>query len=295
VTRAPQSAELGSHRGRSAAARGKEQVDLSLDLSAALARQSLEACIVPDGDRSPLLLEETRRLELLQDSRHGGTLDPDHLREEFVREGQGILAHPVSGAENPTAAPGFDAVDRIARDRIERLAYDELVDVPERPQHVGSINHDLIQIRHGDAGCATRELDDELANGRPGRRSRDDTYHRLSAECCHLDGLPVLHESDEGDDTVVRKVGMRNRVPRMVEDVAPLQVNGLKIWKQCREIIRRKRSEEEVCQVLAVGHDGLGAAPLASRRQTWPCRYIVLAKSFNTRAMGVLMRRSPTW
>ena len=58
--------------------------------------------------------------------------------------------------------------------------------------------------------------------------SRYDTYHCLSAECRHLDGLPVLHEGDEGDDTVVRKVGMRMSIPRMVEDVAPLQVNGLR-------------------------------------------------------------------
>ena len=65
-----------------------------------------------DGDRSPLL-EETRRLELLQDSRHGGTLDPDHLREEFVREGQVSLPTLSRELQNPTAAPGFDAATAL--------------------------------------------------------------------------------------------------------------------------------------------------------------------------------------
>jgi hypothetical protein len=65
-------------------------------------------------------------VESFCDKADGGSLHTKHLGQELMSEGQRVPTHPITGAQNPATAAGFDGMNRIASDSLKRLCKQRL-------------------------------------------------------------------------------------------------------------------------------------------------------------------------
>jgi len=59
----------------------------------------------------------------------------------------------------------------------------------------------------------------------------------LTAEYGDFSDPAILHDIQEGDDGIVREVGLAKGITGLIEHAAAGEINGLKVWLQKREII----------------------------------------------------------
>ena len=102
------------------------------DPAVALAGGLLQTCSVRDGDAASALLDQPSGLKGAGDHAHAGALHAQHLAQELVREGQGVLIRPVMHGQDPAAAARLDGMNSVAGDRLKRLSQEGLAVVQDQ-------------------------------------------------------------------------------------------------------------------------------------------------------------------
>lgn len=87
----------------------------------AFARRRFEALPICDSDRASSLNDEAGSLENTRDAADRGALNAQHLGQGFVGEGDLIPIGAVPRGQDGAAASGFDAVDGVAGNGLQRL------------------------------------------------------------------------------------------------------------------------------------------------------------------------------
>jgi hypothetical protein len=112
-----------------------------------------------------------------------------------------------------------------------------------------------------DPGGRAGDLHDVVPEGATGDHRTDEAEQALAPEHGHFRGTSVLHQGDERDDGVVRKVGVEKGLARLVENLASLQVHDLEMRLKMGEVVRVQCREEPVGAVVrrlqGLGHHGI--------------------------------------
>jgi hypothetical protein len=82
------------------------------------------------------------------------------LRQEFVREPDGVALQTIARLQQPAAQARLDGVQRIARGGLLNLDEEHLAVTRDDPAQGLAIFRRLVELRRGDAQCGSPDLDD---------------------------------------------------------------------------------------------------------------------------------------
>src|SRR5664279_5184225 len=88
---------------------------------AALARHLFEALAVKHNDAPPPILNQTHPFELACYQRYSGSIDPEHLRQEFLSQRQHVTVDSILGLKQPACEAALHRMEGIARRRLLNL------------------------------------------------------------------------------------------------------------------------------------------------------------------------------
>ena len=99
----------------------QQTLEAPSDHAVAAAGGFFETRAVDHGDHASTLPDEPGILKGPGDQTDRGTLDAQHLAQEFMREGKIVALGAVERGEDPPAAAGFDGMNCIAGNCLEGL------------------------------------------------------------------------------------------------------------------------------------------------------------------------------
>ncbi len=252
--------------GRRVRARQQALVDPP-DLAVAFATRLFEPRSIGDGDTPAALPDQPCCLESARDDAHRGTLHPQHLGQKLVREGQCIPISPVMHVQDPAAAAGFNHMNRIARDCLEGLRQQDLAVVHDQlPKPRAGVPH-LVQALKGNARGGAAHLHNVASESLPGDQGAQQAQDALAPEHSYLDATAILHDVDQRDDRILRKVDVENGVTWLIEHLTAGEGHSLKVRLQSREVSRLQSGEKPVRAMIGfriLGH-GNTIAPYGQR------------------------------
>src|SRR5262249_42768949 len=93
----------------------------------AFTRNVLKCRAVEELDVSAAVADQAGALQEARRDGHGGAPHAEHLSETLLRQREDIAVDAIVGLQEPTAKSGFEAMQRIARDRLLDLRKQDIV------------------------------------------------------------------------------------------------------------------------------------------------------------------------
>jgi hypothetical protein len=196
----------------------------------AFAGGALEPIVVDDLDFAAPVADDALRLHRLGDHPDAGALNAEHLREEFLRQGQMLVARALAHHGQPAAQARFDGVKMIADAGLRDLFDDDVKvlenDVVKRaaliekfenmlgfdPRALGfDLNHRL--VRHFGLSEQNRQTD-----------------HSFKAGEADFDRLPLFGNGKQGHHPAVRKIRVANRISGLKKNSAGRVADRFEMW-----------------------------------------------------------------
>ena len=224
----------------------KEPFEALTDRVVALARRLLESDPICNPDRPTALADQAHPLERARDAAHGRALNPEHLGQGFMGERDVVLVGSVAGAQDGAAAPGFHAMNRIAGDGLEGLRQKGFRVTEKNASCFWALFKSIAQAIQSDTRCCSGNLGDVTSEGLAGDERAHEAEYGLPAEHGHFDGAAIPQDSDQGNDGVMGKIGVMERLAGLIDDFAPRQVYDFEMRFEPQIIIWLQSSEELV-------------------------------------------------
>ena len=219
------------------------------DRAVAFARRRFEAWPICDSDRASSLTDETGSLESTRDTADRRALNAQHLGQHFVGEGDIIPIGAVPRGQDGAAASGFDAVNGIAGNGLQRLGQECLGEAEHGMPQFWPLRHALIQPFQENARRRSRDLGDVAAERLAGDERADKSEGALPAEDGHFDGSATPKDRHQRDDSVMEEVSVSDRLSRFKENLAPRQIHDFEVRLKPRKIFWLQSGKEPVPSV----------------------------------------------
>lgn len=207
----------------------QEPLEAPADRVIAFACRFLEPGAIGNSDGSTALADQTDPLKRARDAAHRRALNPEHLGQDFVGEGDVVLVGSVAGAQDGAAAPGFHAVNRIAGDGLERLSQKGLRISEQHTADLGPLVDGLAQAVQNNTRCRAGNLGDVTPEGLASNQRTHEAEHGFPAEHRHFDRATILQNGDQGNDGIMGEVSVPDRLVGLVDDLAPRQIHQLEM------------------------------------------------------------------
>jgi hypothetical protein len=112
--------------------------------------------------------------------------------------------------------------------------------------------------------CLTGHLNNDLVEGIGCAEQLTDSNHPLIADCAHLNGIAVIHQSEKRGDPHNREVDVRCRRTSPDQHLIKLELHGLQMPGKPVMVVRREARQEIIAgggeeEAFAIGD--LGGCP----------------------------------
>ena len=199
---------------------GQQPVEAEANLAIALAGGLLETGAVDHIDPAAALLDHAGGLEAAQGRTDRGALYAEHLGQELMRQGQGILVQAVVRTQEPAAAAGLNGVQGVAGHSVISLGEERLVVGEHQLLKSGACPDGGMHVVERKPGGAARDLHDIAPERLSADKGAQQAEQPLTAEDRHLGQTAIVHHIDKGDDCVMGKVGEADEIADLVQDGA---------------------------------------------------------------------------
>jgi len=122
----------------------------------------MEALDVQNGDATPADLNKTGMLESALDQIDGGSLNAQHLSEEFLRQPDVIASQPFTALEKPPCCATLNLMERLAGSRLLRLCEQGQIEQRNNLSETFAVFPDAVDFRRRDAHSFASDLNDAL-------------------------------------------------------------------------------------------------------------------------------------
>ena len=140
--------------------------------------------------------------------------------------------------EQPTAKSGFEAMQRIARDRLLDLRQQDIVVAHDEVAEGLALGGGRLELGSRDPRGGPRQLHDRLCDGRPCSQSGARADDPGASDRCGFDRCAVLHDRHQRDHAAMREIDVLDPLPDIVQHRAPLERDRAQMWRQQRKIMR---------------------------------------------------------
>jgi hypothetical protein len=127
-----------------------------------IARDSMEAFDVQNGDMTPADLNKASTLEGALDQIDGGSLDAKHLSEKFLRQPDVIASQSFTALEKPPCCARLNLMERLAGSRLLRLREQGQIEQRNDLSEIFAGFPDAVDFRRRDAHSFASDLNDAL-------------------------------------------------------------------------------------------------------------------------------------
>jgi hypothetical protein len=165
----------------------------------ALARHLFEALAVKHNDAPPPILNQTRPFELACYQRYGGSIHPEHLRQEFLCQGQHVTFDSILRLKQPSGEAALHRMEGIARRRLLNLCQESFVVTRHQiPEGFAALNG-CVKVQTGNAAGHHGRLHNGPRQAQADAEPAHGADHAFLANRRYLDASPIRHHGKKGD------------------------------------------------------------------------------------------------
>jgi hypothetical protein len=206
----------------------------------ALARHLFEALAVKHNDAPPPILNQTRPFELACYQRYGGSIHPEHLRQEFLCQGQHVTFDSILRLKQPSGEAALHRMEGIARRRLLNLCQESFVVTRHQiPEGFAALNG-CVKVQTGatTGACTTARV-------KPRRMPNPHMAPTTPSSPTVAISMPRPSDITAKRETK-RKIDKLDGGFRLLQNRPHFQGHFVEVGNQKRMIYRRERREQTV-------------------------------------------------